>query len=321
MKRIQVLMSAYNGAVYIREQLDSILGQDCEELGMAELSVFIRDDGSSDGTQEILEEYEKKYPKQIHWVQGKNKGVIGSFFELLKEADEDVDYYAFSDQDDYWMPDKLSSGIRLLEGTEDRGAPCLYCCRPKLTDEHLVELTEHIRRPPVCPSFGNALIENVVTGCTAIINPSLRRLVAAELPKFTVMHDRWLYLVASCFGTVIYDETPHICYRQHGGNVVGTKNGRFAEFRERLSRFWGKRRDISRQTEEFLRIFGDLSKGNLQRFQADGRVSANLRLAGGLADAKHSFRRRIMLVREGEICRQRNYDNKIFKVIILLGFY
>ena len=89
MKRIQVLMSAYNGAVYIREQLDSILGQDCEELGMAELSVFIRDDGSSDGTQEILEEYEKKYPKQIHWVQGKNKGVIGSFFELLKEADVD----------------------------------------------------------------------------------------------------------------------------------------------------------------------------------------------------------------------------------------
>lgn len=321
MKKIQVLMSTYNGAAYLREQLDSILGQDCGELGIAKLSLFIRDDGSGDGTQGILKEYERKYPEQVHWVQGENRGVIKSFFELLQKADEGADYYAFSDQDDYWMSDKLSSGVRLLERVGNEGTPALYCCRPKLTDEHLEEFTDSIKRPPVCPSFGNALIENVVTGCTAILNPSLRRLLVAELPEFTTMHDRWFYLVASCFGTVIYDETPHICYRQHGGNVVGTKNSRFAELKERLSRFWGKRHDISRQTEEFLRIFGDLSKENLQQFQSENKVSANLGLAGSLAAARHSFRKRAKLVRSGSLCRQRNYDNKVFKVLILLGLY
>jgi len=321
MKKIQVLMSTYNGAMYLREQLDSILKQDCGELGTAELSVFVRDDGSSDGTQDILKEYEKKYSEQVRWVQGKNKGVISSFFELLQKADESVDYYAFSDQDDYWMPDKLSSGIRLLDQAGDKETPALYCCRPKLVDEHLRELTESIKRPPVCPSFGNALLENVVTGCTAILNASLRKLVAAELPKFTVMHDRWLYLAASCFGIVVYDETPHICYRQHGGNVVGAKSSRYAELKERLARFWGKRHDISRQTEEFLRIFGDLSKENLQQFQPEKKVSANLGLAENLVDARHSLGKRASLVKSGRLRRQRHCDNKIFQALLLLGIY
>lgn len=321
MKKIQVLMSTYNGAEYLGDQLDSILGQDCEEQGIAQLSIFIRDDGSSDGTQRILEEYEKKHPDQVRWVQGKNRGVIKSFFELLQKADENADYFAFSDQDDYWMADKLSSGIHLMEKVGEEGIPVLYCCRPKLTDEHLEELTGNIKRPPIYPSFGNALIENVVTGCTAILNQALRKLVIAELPEFTAMHDRWFYLVASCFGVVVYDETPHICYRQHGGNVVGTKSGRFAELKERLSRFWGKRHDISRQTEEFLRIFGNLSKENLQQFRSENKVSENLMLAENLMAARHSFGKRLNLVRGKRLRRQRKYDNKVFKVLILLGIY
>ena len=180
---------------------------------------------------------------------------------------------------------------------------------------------EVIKRPKLRQDFGNALIENVVTGCTAIINSSLRKLIVMELPEFTVMHDRWLYLTASCFGTVLYDETPHICYRQHGGNVVGTKNSRFAEFKERLSRFNGKRHDISRQTEEFLRIYGDLSRENLRRFCSDRKTAACLQLAKSLLDARHSLRKRASLVKSGRVFRQRSHDNTIFKALILLGIY
>lgn len=338
MKKIRVLMSTYNGEKYLREQLDSILEQDCERLGLASLSVFVRDDGSSDGTLKILQEYTEMYAEKLCWVQGENCGVIRSFFELLKNAEAEADYYAFADQDDYWMSDKLSSGIRALEefvflGCDDAGAdssqecsgfeksPLLYCCRPKLVDAELIELPADIKRPPVRVGFGNALLENVVTGCTIVMNRKLRDMVIEELPRFTTMHDRWLYLVAACFGSVIYDETPHICYRQHGGNVMGTSNERISEFTERLSRFRKRRTDISCQTAEFLRIYGDLSKRNLQCYMENDKVLECLKLAEELVVAKHSLRKRIQLVRSSRLYRQRKNDNRIFKLLILLGSY
>ena len=338
MKKIQVLMSTYNGEKYLREQLDSILSQDCEELGLAELSVIIRDDGSKDGTQKILQEYSEKYPGKLCWVQGKNCGVIQSFFELLVNANTDADYFALADQDDYWMTDKLSSGICALEeynngntkkncdnlcaeSSVSVGKPLLYCCRPKLVDAGLKELPIDIKRPPVRTGFGNALIENVVTGCTVVMNKVLREMIAEELPQFTTMHDRWLYLVASCFGAVIYDEEPHICYRQHGGNVMGTSNSRFAELKERLVRFRKRRTDISRQAAEFLRIFGNLSKESLCSYSDEKRVRECLLMAEELVKGKHSFRKRVCLVRSNKLYRQRKNDNRVFKLLILLGSY
>lgn len=321
MKTIQILMSTYNGKKYLREQLDSILKQDCEKLGIAEGFLLVRDDGSTDGTQEILQEYEEKYPEKLHWLQGQNQGVIRSFFDLLQNADKDMNYYAFSDQDDYWMSDKLSSGIRRLEELSDKGAPNLYCCRPKLVDANLQELPEGVKRPVMRPAFENALIENIVTGCTIVMNQALRNMVIMKLPEFTVMHDRWLYLVASCFGNVIYDETPHICYRQHGGNVVGTSSSHLLEIKERLVRFRGRRRDISRQTAEFLRIYGDLSTEALQSYAGNPEVCNHLRLAVSLVEAKSSLIKRIKIVKKGEVFRQRKNDNRIFRLLILLGSY
>ena len=107
MKTIQILMSTYNGEKYLKEQLESILTQDCEQFGKAALTLKVRDDGSQDGTQQILQQYAEKYPEIISWYQGENVGVIGSFFDLMKQADV-CDYYAFADQDDYWMPEKLT---------------------------------------------------------------------------------------------------------------------------------------------------------------------------------------------------------------------
>ena len=107
-KVIQVLMSTYNGKDYLREQIDSILAQNCKEQMGVSLKLFIRDDGSKDGTQKILDEYAEKYPDRISWYQGENIGVIKSFFELMEKSDEKAEYYAFSDQDDYWHKEKLS---------------------------------------------------------------------------------------------------------------------------------------------------------------------------------------------------------------------
>lgn len=301
-------MSTYNGANYIREQLDSILTQNCEQFGLAALSVKIRDDGSTDGTQEILQEYSEKYPDKISWYQGENIGVIRSFFELLEKAQEG-EYYAFSDQDDYWMPEKLTRAIERLEQMGG-GKPLLYCCRPKLVDSELHTIESEIKRPPMRPAFENAMIENIVTGCTTVFNQDLRDIVIQQFPEFTVMHDWWMYLVATCFGEVYYDETPYICYRQHGGNVVGTKTSRLEELKMRLRRYRGNRGNISRQLGELVRIFGTEYPEN-----------EKLGLAKELIAAKASFWDRRRFLKTAGIYRQRKNDDKIFHWILLLGSY
>lgn len=321
MKHLVILMSTYNGEHYLAEQLDSLLTQDCDEAVQTSFQIIVRDDGSSDKTQDILQEYATKYPQKIHWYQGKNCGVIRSFFELLEKAQE-AQYYAFCDQDDVWLPDKMSSAIRVIDSHKDSEVPHLYCCRPKLVNAELEELSSDIKRPKVRVGFGNALIENVVTGCTAVMNASLRKLLIKEWPNFTVMHDRWFYLAAACFGTVDYDETSHICYRQHENNVVGTSSDRFKELKMRIHLFRKKQHDISRQTKEFLRIFGNLSgREDLKRYMSDAQVQQSFYLARELVAAKHSLRRRINLVRQKKVFRQRKNDDRIFRLLILLGCY
>ncbi len=320
MKKLQILMSTYNGKAYLREQLDSVLQQDCKQKGLVKLQLLVRDDGSKDGTQKILQEYAIRYPQEVQWFQGENCGVIQSFFELMKKT-EKADFYAFSDQDDFWMPDKMSSAIQIIE-KYGKNRPFLYCCRPKLVDAELNAITSAMKRPAMRPSFGNALLENIVTGCTAVMNEELRALVAVRFPQFTVMHDRWFYLAASCFGRVYYDETPHICYRQHGGNVVGVNSGRWKEFYGRLRLFWGKRHDISRQAEEFIKIFGALpEREDLKEYRGDAKSASCLKLAKDLVEGRKGFSKRLRLVKGKRLFRQRSMDDFIFRILILLGIY
>ena len=234
---------------------------------------------------------------------------------------EKADFYAFSDQDDFWMPDKMSSAIQIIE-KYGKNRPFLYCCRPKLVDAELNAITSAMKRPAMRPSFGNALLENIVTGCTAVMNEELRALVAVRFPQFTVMHDRWFYLAASCFGRVYYDETPHICYRQHGGNVVGVNSGRWKEFYGRLRLFWGKRHDISRQAEEFIKIFGALpEREDLKEYRGDAKSASCLKLAKELVEGRKGFSKRLRLVKGKRLFRQRGMDDFIFRMLILLGIY
>lgn len=308
MKTLQILMSTYNGEKYIKEQLDSLLNQDCEKFEKASFRILIRDDGSSDGTQDILEQYAVKYPDKISWYQGANIGVIRSFFEVLGKADNS-DYYAFCDQDDYWMPEKMTRAVEILDGMSQE-KPSLYCCRPKIVDQDLKPLESEIERPAMRPGFRNAMIENIVTGCTAVFNKKLREMIRQQPPQFTVMHDWWLYLIASCFGEIYYDETSYICYRQHQGNVLGMKTRKMDEWKMRLKLFRDDRNSISHQLGEFLRIFGELETDN-----------ENIQLVRGFLKAKRSFVDRSEFLKKSKIYRQRQGDDRIFHIILLLGIY
>ena len=205
---------------------------------------------------------------------------------------------------------------------ESADIPLLYCCRPKLVDENLNPLVSEIKRPPMRPSFNNALIENIVTGCTIVMNRNLRDMVKAAPPRYTVMHDWWFYIIASSFGRVYYDETPHICYRQHGGNEVGTNVSRSKEFKDRVKRFKGNRRNISNQMTEFLRIFENCKKDDIAaRYINSDNARECLKLARRLVDSRQSLSARIKLVKSGEAYRQRKMDDLIFKIILLSGSF
>lgn len=314
MEKLQILMSSYNGKKYLKEQIDSIMMQDCEKKGLAEFTLLVRDDGSSDGTQSILEEYASKYPDKIKWYQGSNKGVIQSFFDLMANADS-ADYYALADQDDYWFPQKISAGIRKLKKMDTGDIPLLYCCRPALTDKNLGLLPVKVDNPQMRPSFGNALIENIVTGCTTVFNNKLRQMIVNELPKFTTMHDRWMYLIATCFGKIYYDEKPYIFYRQHGNNAVGKNTEKFAELKYRIKKFTKDYGSSSRQAVEFMRIFHSEFKKN-NRY-----IKNNEKLLRLFIHGKKSRNIRTKLIKTGKIYRQRYLDNQVFKILVLLGLY
>lgn len=299
MKEVQVLLSSYNGEKYIREQIDSILAQ--QDIAV---KLLVRDDGSTDETVKILKQYEDANDN-IRVLYGENLGVIKSFFTLIKEAEE-AEYTSFADQDDVWLPEKLFRAVSALEEKKTE-TPLVYCSAKQLVDEQLNPLPEGIRYSDVKPAFGNALVENMCTGCTCVINRKMLQLLKGKVPEFTIMHDFWIYLVGTCFGKVIYDTESHILYRQHSGNELGAASSLFENYKRRIKNFKKHRGQLTKQAEELLKLYGG-------QMPEDKRKQAE-----ELVQAKKNKKLRRKLVREGKVFRQRKSDDEIMKVLLLLG--
>lgn len=297
MKKVQILMSTFNGEKYLREQLDSILSQDYSDI-----SLLIRDDGSSDDTIGIIREYSDA-DSRVSYYQGSNLGAKNSFFDLMLHADNLCDYYALSDQDDVWSKNKISEAVKKVSAEE--GIPILYCSKPLLVDQKLNPLMTTIKKANISPDFGNALVENINTGCTCLFNKELLELVKGHIPEYTVMHDWWLYLSASAFGKVIYDENSYIYYRQHENNVIGSKSTYFDEFAGRLRNYRKHRGQLRKQVMEFQRLY--------QTDQEREQMMLTL------IKAKSNFFFRWKIFFGNRIYRQRKIDNLIFKFLFLFG--
>ena len=151
---------------------------------------------------------------------------------LLRAVSADTDYAAFCDQDDVWLPDKLSSAVEALQGVE---GPGLYCCAVRLVIQSLPDIKVH-RRCVRGPSFENALVENIATGCTIVLNRAAIDLLASRSPRALLMHDAWCYLVLAGCGRVVYDPRPHVLYRLHASNTIGVGRTLWAEWSGRAQR-------------------------------------------------------------------------------------
>lgn len=254
-KKVLVLLSTYNGQRFLVEQLESLRHQ-------KEIEVFClaRDDGSTDRTVEILDEYASVW-ERLTVIKGENLGCGASFTELLKAAGpyvNQVDYLAFCDQDDVWFEGKLTAAVSALE-TMPADQPSLYCSNLTLVDENLKMIANMYPEPVAELTKGNALVERFGTGCTMVFNKKAREMYLSHLPSVPILHDRWIYLICLFFGNVHYDHTPRILYRQHEKNAIGGQSGFFDKWKSRMRSF--KKLDENpreQHAKELLRIFRSL---------------------------------------------------------------
>lgn len=223
---VLILMSSYNGAKYIRQQIESILNQQ----GNFKVSLLVRDDGSTDQTTKILDEYREK--KVLDWFSGENVGPAKSFLDALK-CSGSYDYYAFADQDDVWFPDKILTGLTFLEGINK---PALYFSNALLVDEHLHEYNATVYKNKPCLDFFTLCCAGGLLGCTMIFNPALASLVKENpLPKHVFMHDFYIAVLCKlCDGKIFYNTSATMFYRQHGKNVVGVKKDIVGKVKNKL---------------------------------------------------------------------------------------
>lgn len=254
---ITVLMSTYNGEKYLREQLDSILAQKLSD-GIS-LKVLVRDDGSTDGTIAVLDEYVDKCPSVVSYYTGGNLRPQKSFWHLVCNC-EKSDYYAFADQDDVWLPNKLQRAIDVLSNEENVDQPLLYCCNATVVDGDLNPIgVANVGKS--YPDFAHVLIYVLSNGNTMVFNDLARNeFVKYDMDEnLLIMHDRLSELITAICGKIIYDDEHTLLYRQHENNVCGEQSvGRFKSFVRRVKRFLGSSNSVrSERCKMFLEMYYD----------------------------------------------------------------
>ncbi|WP_289043983.1 glycosyltransferase family 2 protein [uncultured Aliiroseovarius sp.] len=225
---VAILLATYNGGQLLKEQLASIASQHHDNW-----SLIVSDDCSLDDTRTVLKEFATEgHPVTI--LDGPQKGAAANFMSLLRRFSDhapDDAWVAFCDQDDVWLPEKLARSVRALEEL-DNARPALYCSRTWITDHALGDRRLSVPRPRPL-SFRNALVQNVASGNTILLNAAATKLVgdvSASTPE-VVVHDWWTYqILAGVGGNLVHDDEPTLLYRQHHGNEIGANDNAQAKW-------------------------------------------------------------------------------------------
>lgn len=223
MKKVQILMPVYNGEKYLKEQIDSFLRQTYTEW-----ELLIRNDGSKDNSQLIIEDYCKKYPDKIRFIDKpkENLGLVGSLNVLLRQASGE--YIMLSDQDDVWLPEKVELSLNEIKRIEKDNKPAMVCTDAICVDENMKVISESFFESQkfisgIMGDKEKMMALNEVQGCTIIINKSALSYIY-PLPSFMKIHDMWISLICAHYGSVSYLHKKTLLYRQHGGNTLGSVN-------------------------------------------------------------------------------------------------
>ncbi|WP_432462976.1 glycosyltransferase [Agarivorans sp. QJM3NY_33] len=303
MSNIAILMSTYNGQRFLKQQIDSVLAQ-CD----VNVTLFVRDDGSSDNTKVILKSYNNNF-ENVNVIFGGNVGVARSFIDLTVHVYKNFapfDYYSFCDQDDFWLPSKLKSVNEIMINAW----PCLAVSRFYVSNEKLMVL----KKSTLTNKFelGNLIVEGQVPGCAMHFNYSLLEIyvnvVSTPEGKNTYIHDYLLLIIASLKGRVIITDSEEMHYRQHDNNVIGSTYGGVSRMKKYLKYIKGIK---------YQRTFVDEAK--MLVYLLDGaNESKELCLA---IDAGGNFLERLNCAKSGLLFKRSILSNIVFKILIIVGVY
>lgn len=301
---ILVLLSSYNGEKYIKEQIDSILNQETDY----EVDLLVRDDGSKDTTREILEQYVALYPDRVRVIYGDNMGYVGSFFELIRNA-EGHKYYALSDQDDVWLKDKLDVAIKMCE-KRNTDKPLLYGSSSLLVNTNLEPFGETQKELKKI-TFFNTVIQNILPGHTQVFNDALCQLLKKKIDyKKIYVHDSWITNIGVIYGEVLFDNNSHTLYRQHGANEVGFGKGIIGWIKERMKRI--KKQDNTKYANQISYLY--------EKCEQDLPMNMKKELQRFLKSQKNIFTR-IAYMFVTKFYRQRKFENILFRLLYIAGGY
>lgn len=256
MSSVAIIMSSYNGRDYIKDQVDSLLAQTLDNI-----QVFIRDDGSTDGSRQLIEQtYRDKPQVTLLPDEGINLGFGASFAKAMKHALSDshhYDYFAFCDQDDYWLPEKIETAIRALDAL-DKNKPLLFSSNYYICDQNLQgDVSLDKDNPMAHVTFDNLAFEGVFPGFTLVINRKLAELAFETNPSDIYYHDKWVSLIAlGLGGQIIYEKRPLARYRRHGSAASSTDLGLLAKLRWRIDKVL--KGDFCLRTQNMLKSYKDL---------------------------------------------------------------
>lgn len=200
--RVAIVLSTYNSNTdYLAQQIDSLLAQTCKPF------ITIRDDGSSDSdTLNYLHDLNEKFGSSVQIIYGRNKGFVASFMDALRAASPH-DYYAFSDQDDYWEPNKLQRAVDLLDQSNAYSSetPFLYYGQFVSCDNELKPIDVPQNRS-IDQTFENALAEASIPGMVMVFNAAMRKALLRANPQHLAGHDWFAAMIATGFGKTIRDD-------------------------------------------------------------------------------------------------------------------
>ena len=308
MRETAVVISTYNGEKYIAEQLDSILGQSYQDM-----DIFIYDDGSSDDTLQILQQYEDKY-ESIHIVEsGKRLGYPQCFIELLRQV-EGYRFYAFSDQDDVWNEDKLEIAVSVLRKVK-KNVPLLYYTAVDYCDSELNYIRPsrfaggrtEIRRIP----FQALLFGGEAMGMTYVFN-NMSREALLKANDTETFKDWFMKLYCAAYGGVFYNPVPSAKYRRHDMAVTNESNPAGG-----LSRLFAQASDVliakdgMRTQKKVIRYILDHCDINLMR-EKDRELIL-------LFSEPNSFKKKMKKVFWKRRFRRRLPDEIGYRIAFLLG--
>ncbi len=294
MEQVQVLMSTYNGEKYIKEQIESINNQ-----RNVVANILVRDDGSKDNTQKIIKNY------NIKMIKGSNLKPAKSFMELIECSDDNYKFYALSDQDDYWLPNKLNRAIEQIK-KYNQDIPIVYFSAKKIVNdklEYLYTLEEEEKT-----TLGSAMIKNIATGCTMVFNKKMKTILKKYKPGNIEMHDAWIYRLCLAIGGIaINDKESYILYRQHENNVIGVNNKVISRLKRRFRSYKNKNRYREKMAKELLNGY------------KNDMANENCKILESFANYRYSIKYKMNLLFNKNIKLKSKKENIIFKIAVILN--